>query len=160
MSAIVAGILNTRTGEVLETTDNASAKTRLLLKVRDEMNVEHGKGAFMVFDFDSTGGMGNLDYVRRNLLADNPAILKDVEALKAAYNLEQTQIRMDRLKAELAMAEEAKAQCLAVFGDNDSAKREFVDGALSEEIDLIQAEIDTLQSKLTHDRRRVADSQR
>jgi len=47
----VACIVDLRTGAVVDTTAIPSQKTALYLKVRDELNVQHGAGTFMTLDF-------------------------------------------------------------------------------------------------------------
>lgn len=157
MSAIVAGIINTRTGEIIETTDNSSAKVRLSLKVRDELNAEHGKDAFMVFELNLMGGMGNVEFVKNKMQPGTEAAMRELDRLQAIWRLEQTQKELDRAQAELSVAEQAKDECLELFsmGVNAAEKREFVDDALSEAMDEMANTVRELKERLGRYRRRV-----
>lgn len=157
MSAIVAGIIDTRTGEITETTDNTSAKTRLLLKVRDELNAEHGRDAFMVFEFNSVGGLGNLDFVKNKMAEGTGEALKTLYRLQALYRVQETGKELKRAEAELTTAEEARDECLALFGETQNAKRQFVESSLSESIEEYRDAVRELKRRLGLQRRRVAE---
>jgi len=145
-NVIVAGIVDTRTGEIVETTVNPSAKVRLSLRARDELNAEHGKGTFAVFEFNSMGGMGNLDYLRRNLRTDNPDALKAVERLRARYNVADTERAMERVTAELTLTQSVRDECMAMYEQSgDAQKRAIVEDAFSDELDGLQDELNSLR---------------
>lgn len=155
-NVIVAGIINTRTGEIVETTNNPSAKTRLNLRARDELNAEHGKGTFMVFEFNSMGGMGNLDYVRRNMRTDDAAALANLELLRARYKVAETIRSIERVTAEMTKLQEVRDECMALYErQGDGQKRTIVDGAFSHDIEVFQEEIGSLNSQLAQHRKRL-----
>jgi len=155
---IVAGILDTRTGEVIETTNNASAKTRLFLRVRDELNVEHGAGAFMVFEFNSMGGSGNLNYVRRNMQTTEQSALKHVELLKVRYNVANTRQSLDCAKSALNLTKRVRDECLALYsGDGNADKWDLVNDTFSTALDECQDNVELLNSQLTRQLKRLSN---
>jgi hypothetical protein len=152
--AIVAGIINTLTGEISDTTTNTSAKTRLFLKARDELNIQHGQNAFMVFEFNSIG-MGNIDYIKRHIKSENPdSLLKKVYLLQARYKVQETEKELERLEKELSLTEETMRDCLALYENHSSAKRDIIEDALSHEVSELQSEVKSLRSRL-HLRKRT-----
>lgn len=157
---IVAGIIDTRTGEILETVTKPSEKTRLHLKVRDELDPEHGRFAFMTFELNSMGGLGNLDFIRRNMLSDDPDILKGVYLLNARYDVASLSKSLDRAEAELALAEQVKEECLALYNDN-AEKRSVVEDAFSHEEEESQEAVRSISFQLRQrkDRLRKLESE-
>lgn len=154
--AVVAGIVDTSTGEIVETTDNPSAKTRLHLRVRDELNAQHGAGAYMVFEFNSMGGSGNLSYVRQRMRSSDPTALKSVELLKARYDVASTRRNLARAEDGMRLTEGVRDECLTLFSrDSDAAKRGIVDGAFATELDEAQDAVDTLKQELAHQLKRL-----
>lgn len=145
---IVAGIINTRTGDISDTTTNTSAKTRLFLKVRDELNIQHGQNAFMVFEFNSIG-MGNIDYVKRHIKSSDPdLLLKTVYLLQAQYKIQETEMELERIEKELSLTEETMSDCLALYNNDSSAKRYIIENALSTEVNDLQSQIKSMRSRL------------
>lgn len=152
--AIVAGIINTLTGDISDTTTNTSAKTRLFLKARDELNVQHGQNAFMVFEFNSIG-MGNIDYIKRHIKSGNPdSLLQGVYLLQARYKVQETEMALERIEKELSLTEETMRDCLALYDNHSSAKRDIIEDALSHAVNGLQSEIESLRSRF-HLRKRT-----
>lgn len=145
-NVIVAGIIDTQTGEIFDTTTKQSEKTKLYLKVRDEYNPAYGKDTFTVFSFDSIGG--NLNYVKSKMKPN--ATLDEIMLLKAHYDIYKKEVGLEQLKSRLSEIEETQCECLAIYGKDQYTKRMIISDLLNEEIDDIKVDICTLSNKLNH----------
>jgi len=133
MSLIIAGIINTQTGEISDTvtrSDNRSAdaraKTYLRLKVRDELNTEFGKNAFMSFELDSA--LTNISYIK-GFMPKNKDVTRELDLLNAKYQLTRAQNAVDMRNKEITLAETAQETALSAFVGNDdetNLQREFI----------------------------------
>lgn len=150
--AIVAGIINTRTGEISDTITSTAGKVRLFLKVRDELNVQHGKNAFMVFEFNSACS-GNIDYVKRNMQTEATDRMSMLYLLQVRYNIQETERALIRLKGELSLIQETMSECLRCVGDHPK-KREIIEDALTEEVRGTELEIESLLGKLSFQKKK------
>mgnify|MGYP000729975636 CR=1 FL=1 len=154
---IVAGIINMQTGELSDLIANPSGKSRLALKARDELNAVHGRDAFMVFEFNSIGGSGNLDYIARNMKAENPAeLLKVAYLLQARYRIQETEHQLSDAKNALAEAEETRTECLALYEGKNKAKAEIVSNAFEHEITELESDVSSLSDRLAQQKRTLA----
>ena len=156
MATIVAGIINTQTGKVFDTITDPSDKTRLFLKTRDELNTQHGKNAFMVFEFNSMGGQGNLDYVRRNMQSNDSTLLNELNLLKARYKVETIETALLHTQKALDLIEQTREECLALYDSNNSTKREIVENAFADDVQEKMDEISSLNQHHAQQRRKVA----
>lgn len=146
MSTIIAGIIDTRTGAITDTVTHPQDKTALRLKVRDELNVAHGKGAFMAFELDTSLGF-NLGYLRKHMQTDDPQATLALELLNARYQLHKTSTLLDKKKQELATCEDANDKCLALFTVGSVAS-EFVYDGLSDALEEMRNDIDRAACRL------------
>jgi hypothetical protein len=141
--AIVAGIIDTRTGAISDTITNPSGKTRLYLKVRDELNAVHGKDAFMVFEFNSTLG-ANFDYIQRHMKSKELSVLGEIRLLKARYKVQETELQLESVKKELALMEETVSDCLSICGESAAAKREIIEDAFSDKLRELELSVESM----------------
>lgn len=144
VQAIVAGILDLRSGEISDTITNPSGKTPLYHQVL-ALNDVHGKNAFMVFEFNTFGDLGNVDYIKRIMQSDDPSLLKPVYLLRTRYLAQQTEKSIERVKHELTLVNETLEECLALYGESQRAKRDIISDALSDEINQLQCSIKSLE---------------
>ena len=153
--AIVAGILDCRTGEIIETVTRATEKTALRLKVRDELNKEHGKDAFYAFELDTALGF-NLSYLRMLMKSNDPALTLEVELLSARYKVYQTTQQLARLEKEVTACEDAFDKCCELF-ENGSLEQEFVQCGLEDELTDRRDSVSGCKSDLAMYKKRVTE---
>ncbi|WP_415912445.1 hypothetical protein [Neptuniibacter sp. QD37_11] len=125
---VIAGIIDTRNGEIIETLTRPGNKTALRLKVRDELNKEQGANTFISFELDSCIGI-NLDFIKRQLKTDNHACINELKRYRALINIERYQKGLEGIAANIAKTEVVYNTCLAAFDETDSASRELVEDA-------------------------------
>lgn len=132
MKEIVAGIINTTTGEITDTITNPSYKIKLALKVRDELNSVHGKNAYMEFHFNFDG---NVSFVKRHMKSD-ASLTKDLDLLSLKYRLYEYDVNISILENDLAVAQ-------SVLDDNsgDSEKNQLIRDLVENEFDKISRNI-------------------
>lgn len=146
MSVIIAGIINTSTGAIVETTTKPKEKGPMRLKVRDTLNVEHGRGAFFFFELDSSVGF-SFTYLRNQMRTSDPKALHALELLHARYQHYRYSTIIDNKVLNLETCEDALDKCLELFPDN-SVAREFVDEGLSDGLTELRNEIDSCRDRL------------
>jgi len=121
---VVAGIINRKTGEIVETTTKVSEKTAIRLKVRDELGCKHGRGDYMGFEFNS---LCNMSYYKRNMLTDDPSALLELQKLNIKYQIDKTKTALDRSKQEQAFIDETFNSIAILFkGEEHKAQLELV----------------------------------
>lgn len=152
MKAIVAGIINTKTGEISDTISNASGKTKLYLKARDELNATHGKNAFMTFEFN---GLGNISYVKKHMASNDPALTKELDVLSCKFQLESADKNIARIQKEIDFANEVSDDCGSRFSDAESAKRTFLQDLIEEEMNDINSNLNSAKLSKRHLKRRL-----
>lgn len=128
MDYAIAGIINAKTGEIIETVTRPQDKTALRLKVRDVFNVQHGADAFFAFELDLA--VDNTAWVMQKMKSTNTTAL---QSLRYRYQLGQAHKNVLRVESELALAKEVKNESTAVFGDHP-AKLELILHCLDNEI--------------------------
>lgn len=146
MSIIIAGIIDTRTGKISDTVTRPQEKTALRLKVRDELNVEHGKDTFMAFELDTALGF-NFTFLRNKMQTTDPQATAELELLHARYQHHRTTELLANKKAELATCEDAMDKCLALFPQGSTAN-EFIDNGLSDALVELRNDIDSCSHRL------------
>lgn len=152
---IIAGIINCRTGEIIETVTRSADKTALRLKVRDELNKEHGKDAFYAFELNTALGF-SLSYLRKLMKSDDPALTREIQLLNARYKVHQTTENLARLEKEVSVGEDAFDKCCALF-ENGSPELSFVQDGLETELDERREAVRECQSDLARHKKRVAE---
>ncbi|PSU89790.1 hypothetical protein [Photobacterium kishitanii] len=133
---VVAGIIDTKTGEFSEMTCNPSAKARLRLKVRDELNPVHGKDAFVVFEF---GGVLGIDRIKRAISSANESAVKELEKLYLKFQIHQSEESLARINVKLSLAKKTLEECLGLYDSKQVAARELIESLFSNEIDEISS---------------------
>jgi hypothetical protein len=151
MNSIVAGIINTITGEILDTVTNPSQKTSLRLKARDELNIGNDKDTFMVFEFNS---LNNIVYIKKNMKADEPKAVLELDRLHCLYTTEVSENNHSRMLNSLEMANETRDECENLFKANPF-KLNFVLDAIDNEIENITDEISDVKSTIFNLNRRL-----
>lgn len=152
---IVAGIVNCRTGEIIETVTRATEKTALRLKVRDELNKEHGKDAFYAFELDTALGF-SLSYLRKLMKSDEPALTLEVQLLNARYKVHQTTQQLARLEDEVTAGESAYEKCCELF-ENGSSELDFVQSGLEDELTERRDSVSDCKSDLARYKKSVTE---
>lgn len=146
-ACIIAGIINTRTGEISETVTSVGSKTALRLKVRDELNQAHGDNAFMVFEFKSWDT--RIDHIERNMHKDAPAnALNTLEILRARYLVVNTQTSLQQEEIKLSQAREVVAKINEFMQGADSFQQEFARNALMEKLDEVERAVSDIKTRL------------
>lgn len=141
---IISGIINTQTGDITETVlsseqNRSRRKTALRLKVRDELNKQHGPNAFMTFDFETSIGC-DLSYIRKHMVSKEPALLQTLEQHRDRYMLVQATQRLASTEKTLATTREVLNECSALYQDNET-KLFIIEEAMEEEIRTIEKSI-------------------
>lgn len=152
---IIAGIIDTRTGEITETVTRQKNKVALRLKVRDELNVEYGRDTFMVFELDSILG-ANLSYIYKKMKTDDPAATHQLELLNIRYLIHNKTENLARLEKELSIGENAFDKCCALF-EPGSAELEFTESGLERELDEYRQTVEDCKYNLQRLRERLAE---
>lgn len=145
MNVIIAGIIDTRTGTITDTLTKQKGKTANRLKVRDELNKEHGKDTFMTFEFST---LSNVSYIKRNMASNDPALTHELDVLQCRFNIAETDKSILRQQDEINIAEEAVEECAAIFSVSplalfisSSAKCQFIADAAENEIKELESEL-------------------
>ncbi|MDS1821019.1 hypothetical protein QX249_10145 [Vibrio parahaemolyticus] len=136
---VVAAIIDTRSGEIIETVTQPKDKTRLYLKVRDELNSEHGRDTFLTLDFSSC--QPNTTWVQGKMQNKDPEAFKEATRLSLEYKIWEKKKNITRIEGELAKLEETQNECLALYDDSAQDKREIVSDAFSGQIEETEEEL-------------------
>jgi len=135
-NVIVAGILNTLSGEISDTITEPRHKKKLYRKT-EKLNTNHCDNTFMVFEFGLTGA-SNIPGIKEKMLSNNQSILNRVLILKSRYDLFNKKNELNSLKSELEHLKEALRVCFLIYETNQYSKREVVSNALQKEISAIE----------------------
>jgi hypothetical protein len=136
MTAIVAGIINTRTGDLSDLITDTSKKTALFIKVRDVLNKTHGENSFAAFFFN---GLNNISYVKKNMINKDSEITKPMSLLNCKFQIQSLNKRIEGYKKELTIANDS-------LDENES--NELVADLLEDEIDDINRELEITQDSV------------
>lgn len=136
MNAIVAGIINTQTGEISDTITNTSQKNKLYLKVRDELNKTHGQNTFATFFFN---GLNNISYIKKNMINKDTNITKSMSLLNCKFQIETLNKDLEDYKKELMTANTSL---------DDNEENELIAELIEDKIDDINREIEITQDSI------------
>tara|TARA_B100000809_G_C15136962_1_gene531060 strand:- start:712 stop:1236 length:525 start_codon:yes stop_codon:yes gene_type:complete len=152
-NVIIAGIINTTTGELTRTLSTQKGKTENRLFVRDVLNKEHGDYAFMTFEFRSWDT--RLDFIQRHMKDKDPVFMHELHVLRCRYRLAETKTEIERKKEEIKIAEEAADECTSIYSTvpralfkASQAKREFIDDSLDGDIQELKSELSSIMGNL------------
>ncbi|HHJ3080256.1 TPA: hypothetical protein ACPVZG_004107 [Vibrio parahaemolyticus] len=134
---VIAAIIDTRTGEIIETT--TKEKTRLRLKVRDELNSVHGRDTFLLLEFGAV--TNNVNWVKSLMKTKDPEAFKEASRLNLECKIWEKKKNITRIEGELAKLEETQDECLALYDDSAKDKREIVSDAFSGQIEETEEEL-------------------
>ena len=134
---VIAAIIDTRTGEIIETT--TKEKTRLRLKVRDELNSVHGRDTFLLLEFGAV--TNNVNWVKSLMKTKDPEAFKEASRLNLECKIWEKKKNITRIEGELAKLEETQNECLALYDDSAQDKREIVSDAFSGQIEETEEEL-------------------
>lgn len=134
---VIAAIIDTRTGEIIETT--TKEKTRLRLKVRDELNSVHGRDTFLLLEFGII--TNNVNWVKSLMKTKDPEAFKEASRLNLECKIWEKKKNITRIEGELAKLEETQNECLALYDDSAKDKREIVSDAFSGQIEETEEEL-------------------
>ena len=144
---VIAGIIDCRTGEIIETATTKVQKRPFPLKVRDELNAVHGKDAFYAFDFELALGF-SLSYIRKLMKSDDPQLTHELVRLHLLYKIANLKNNIATYQSNLEKYESAAEKCCALF-DSGSTELSFVSEALEEQIEEHRQSLSTLQYNYT-----------
>ena len=134
---VIAAIIDTRTGEIIETT--TKEKTRLRLKVRDELNSVHGRDTFLLLEFGAV--TNNVNWVKSLMKTKDPEAFKEASRLNLECKIWEKKKNITRIEGELAKLEETQNECLVLYDDSAQDKREIVSDAFSGQIEETEEEL-------------------
>lgn len=137
VTPVIAAIIDTRTGEIIETT--TKEKTRLRLKVRDELNSVHGRDTFLLLEFGAV--TNNVNWVKSLMKTKDPEAFKEASRLNLECKIWEKKKNITRTEGELAKLEETQNECLALYDDSAQDKREIVSDAFSGQIEETEEEL-------------------
>lgn len=137
VTPVIAAIIDTRTGEIIETT--TKEKTRLRLKVRDELNSVHGRDTFLLLEFGAV--TNNVNWVKSLMKTKDPEAFKEASRLNLECKIWEKKKNITRIEGELAKLEETQNECLALYDDSAQDKREIVSDAFSGQIEETEEEL-------------------
>lgn len=158
MRAICAGIINTHTGEIIQTVRIPREKNDLRATLRDELDPTHGQGVFQLFSFKTTPPP-NSELVRLEKVLDaNGVSLAQRGALKElelTFYLACHNNRLTQAEAELALVQETRNETLALFSHHPQ-KTEVVEAAFEGQIADCHDAIDTIKAAMARVRTSLA----
>ncbi|EGR2229625.1 hypothetical protein DZF79_15465 [Vibrio parahaemolyticus] len=134
---VIAAIIDTRTGEIIETT--TKEKTRLRLKVRDELNSVHGRDTFLLLEFGAV--TNNVNWVKSLMKTKDPEAFKEASRLNLECKIWEKKKNITRIEGELTKLEDTQNECLALYDDSAKDKREIVSDAFSGQIEETEEEL-------------------
>jgi hypothetical protein len=159
-NVIIAGIINTTTGELTRTLSTQKGKTENRLYVRDVLNKEHGDYAFMTFEFRSWDT--RLDFIQRHMKDKDPVFMHELYVLRCLYRLAETNTAIELKKEEIRIAEEAADECTGIYSTMphalfkaSQAKAQFIDDSLDGDIQELKSELSTIMGNLGHNTREL-----
>lgn len=130
---VIAAIIDTRTGEISETTTITKEKNRLRLKVRDELNSVHGRDTFLLLDFSPVSR--NVNWVKSLMKTEDPEAFNEAIRLNIKYMIWDKKQNIARIEGELAKVVETQDECLALYDSSSKDKHEIVADLFIREIE-------------------------
>jgi cell division protein FtsL len=161
-NVIIAGIINTTTGELTRTLSTQKGKTENRLYVRDVLNKEHGDYAFMTFEFRAWDA--DISFIKRHMVSKEPALIIELEILQCHFNIAQANNDIVNQKREIETAEEAVDECSCFYSTlpkalfkSSRAKSQFITDAADEDIQELKSELSSKQTRKTFLVKRLKD---
>lgn len=152
-NVIIAGIINTTTGELTRTLSTQKGKTENRLFVRDVLNKEHGDYVFMTFEFRSWDT--RLDFIQRHMKDQDPVFMHELYILRCLYRIAETNTAIEQKKEEIEIAEAAAEECTSIYSTiplalfkASQAKRQFIDDSLDCDIQELKSELSSIMGNL------------